>query len=71
MKQSVRSKLFLIVPLIIFIYIATMTIISYPRYSQSGKMDEFYFVIVTSLMVCVLLFFVLRKRQKLRERRRK
>ena len=54
MKQSVRSKLFLIVPLIIFIYIATMAIISYPRYSQSGKMDEFYFVIVTSLMVCVL-----------------
>jgi LPXTG-motif cell wall-anchored protein len=47
--------------------VAILAIVSYPRYKESGEWNEYYAVIGVSLLLAVLLFFILKRRKKIRE----
>jgi LPXTG-motif cell wall-anchored protein len=57
-----------IVPVILLIYIAIMAYISYPRYKTSGDWGEYFAVIGISVALVALLFLLLKRKQKIRDR---
>ena len=57
-----------IVPVILLIYIAIMAYISYPRYKTSGNWSEYFAVIGISVALVALLFLLLKRKQKIRDR---
>lgn len=60
------TKQFLL-PAALFIYMAIMAYISYPRYKASGNWGEYFAVIGISVVLVVLLFFLLKRKQKIRD----
>ena len=60
------TKQFLL-PAALFIYMAIMAYISYPRYKASGNWREYFAVIGISVGVVVLLFFLRKRKQKIRD----
>jgi len=63
-----RIKKHILFPVVLLIYVALLGIMTYPRYHASGNWSEYYSVIGVSLLLAVLLFFILKRKQKLRER---
>ena len=63
-----NNKKHILLPAILLVYVAILAIVSYPRYKESGDWNEYYAVIGVSLLLAVLLFFILRRKQKIRER---
>ena len=63
-----RIKKHILFPVVLLIYVVLLGIMTYPRYQASGNWSEYYSVIGVSLLLAVLLFFILKRKQKLRER---
>ncbi|MBF6627280.1 MAG: LPXTG cell wall anchor domain-containing protein [Proteiniphilum sp.] len=66
MKGNNRKHI--LFPALLLVYVTVLAFITYPRYEASGDWNEYYAVIGVSLLLAVLLFFILRRKQKIRER---
>ena len=62
-----NNKKHILLPAILLVYVAILAIVSYSRYKESGEWNEYYAVIGVSLLLAVLLFFILKRRKKIRE----
>jgi LPXTG-motif cell wall-anchored protein len=62
-----KTKKQSLLPAALLIYMAIMAYISYPRYKASGKWGEYFAVIGISVVLVVLLFFLLKRKQKIRD----
>ncbi|MGL4293737.1 MAG: hypothetical protein ACRCSQ_09200 [Bacteroidales bacterium] len=65
MKRSI------IIPGLLTIYLIIMGIIGWPRYAAEGKYWEFAGIATATIIVIVLLYFVLKRRDKMRRENRK
>ena len=66
-----RNKKIIFLPLALAIYAIVMAVIGYPNYKQSGNLNEFWIIIGVCLALAVLLHFVLKRREKNREKFKK
>ncbi|NLY23707.1 MAG: LPXTG cell wall anchor domain-containing protein [Bacteroidales bacterium] len=62
-----KNKKHILFPAALLIYVTVLAVITYPRYRESGDWNEYYSVIGISLLLAVLLFFILKRKQKIRE----
>lgn len=53
------------------IYTAAMGVFSYPNYRESGNWSEFWLIIGACMIVALLLYIVLKRKQKIRDNFRK
>lgn len=65
MKRSI------IIPGVLLIYLFVMAWLGWPHYSAEGKYWEFAGIIGITLIVILLLYFLLRRRDRLRQELRK
>lgn len=68
MDNNIYMKLYKILPIILVIYALVMAVITYPRYQASGRWLEFWGVIVACVVIAILLFFILKRKQEIRNR---
>lgn len=66
--MPLKSKRYIFLPLALAAYAIVMAVIGYPNYKQSGKLNEFWMIIGVCLILAVLLHFVLKRREKNREK---
>lgn len=65
-----QIKRYVAIPAVLLIYLAVMSVIAYPDYRSGVHSSLFYFgVIGSTLLVIALLFFFMRKRDRLRAER--
>lgn len=65
MKKKLERHLLL--PLVLLIYTIVMAIYSYPNYRDRENKDEFYIVVAVGVVLPVLLYFILKRRKKIRD----
>lgn len=63
-----KPKKHVLLPSVLLLYIAVLAYISYPRYQESGNWKEYYIVLGISILLAVSLFFLLKQKQKIRDR---
>lgn len=69
-KMKLTVKRHILIPTVLLVYLAVMSAIAYPDYRSGVHTPLFYFgVIGTTLVVIVLLYFFMRKRDRLRGER--
>lgn len=56
----------ILLPLVLVVYAIAMASIGYPKYKESGNWSEFWGIIGGCVAAAILLYFVLRKRNKIR-----
>jgi hypothetical protein len=61
-----KTKTYILFPAVLLVYIAIMAVMTYPRYEASGNWNEFLLIIGISVLLAVLLFFILKRKQKIR-----
>lgn len=66
--MSQKIKRHILFPLVLLVYFAIMAMMAYPRYKASGEWSEYFGIIGMSLLFALLLFFILKRRQKIRDR---
>ena len=63
-----KSKKYIFLPLALALYAVVMAVVGYPHYQRSGKLNEFWMILGICLALAVLLHFVLKRREKNREK---
>ncbi len=63
-----KFKRHILLPGALLIYFAIMGVVAYPRYKASGNWSEYFGIMGVSLLLALLLFFVLKRKQKIRDR---
>ena len=63
-----KSKKYIFLPLALAAYAIVMAVIGYPNYKESGNLNEFWMIIGACLALALLLHFVLKRREKNREK---
>jgi len=66
MKRKIKKQF--LFPAVLLIYMAIMAYIGYPRYKESGNWSEYLTVTGISVLLVVLLFFILKRKQQIRDR---
>lgn len=66
--MSRKIKRHILFPVVLLVYFAVMAVMAYPRYKASGNWGEYFGVIGVSLLLALILFFILKRRQKIRDR---
>lgn len=66
MSRKIRRHI--LFPAVLLVYFTIMAAMAYPRYKASGNWSEYFGIIGICLLMALLLFFILRRRQNLRER---
>ncbi|WP_294080673.1 DUF3309 family protein [Proteiniphilum sp. UBA5384] len=66
--MSRKFKRYIVFPAVVLVYLVIMAVMAYPRYKASGEWTEYFGIIGISLLLALLLFFILRKRDKIRDR---
>lgn len=66
--MSRKLKRHILFPAILLIYIAVMAVIAFPRYSESGNWLEYIAVLGVCIVFAVLLFFILKRKENIREK---
>lgn len=61
-------KRHILFPAMLLIYIVVMAIIAFPNYRESGNWQEFYLILGGSILITFLLFFILKRKQRLRDK---
>ncbi|MEG1617513.1 MAG: hypothetical protein RR202_07140 [Bacteroidales bacterium] len=64
----VRSKL---ITAVLLVYLTIMAIIGWPHYAEQGKYIEYVAIILVTLGIIIGLFFLLRRRDKMRSQLRR
>lgn len=65
MKKKIKS--YVLVPVLLIMYTVVMAIVSLPRYRRSGNWGEYVLIVSVSLIASVVLYFVLKRKQKIRD----
>lgn len=63
-----KPKKHVLLPSVLLLYIAVLAYISYPRYQESGNWKEYYIVLGITVLLAISLFFLLKQKQKIRDR---
>lgn len=63
-----KNKKHILLPAALLIYMAGMAILAYPKYREQGNWDEYLLVVGIGLLLPILLFFVLKRRKKIRDK---
>lgn len=63
-----KSKKYIYLPIALAIYASVMAYIGYPRYKATGDMKQFWIIYGASLALAVVLYLVLKGREKRRGR---
>lgn len=63
-----RNKNYILLPSALLIYVAILAIMTYPKYKVSGNWNEYLSVLGISVVLTVLLFFILKRKQKTRDK---
>ena len=66
MKKKIKS--YVLVPVLLIIYTVVMAIAGLPRYRRSGNWREYVLIVSVSLIASVVLYFVLKRKQKIRDK---
>ncbi|MDR2816415.1 MAG: LPXTG cell wall anchor domain-containing protein [Proteiniphilum sp.] len=66
--MSRKIKRHILFPGALLLYFAVMAVMAYPGYKASGKWGEYFGVIGISLLLALILFFILKRKQKIRDR---
>lgn len=66
--MSRKIKRHILFPMVLLAYFAIMAVMAYPRYKASGDWSEYFGIIGICLLMVILLFFILKRRQKIRDR---
>ena len=66
--MPLKSKKYIFLPLALAAYAIVMAVIGYPNYKESGNLNEFWMIIGACLALALLLHFVLKRREKNREK---
>lgn len=66
MKRRLEKQLLL--PLVLVCYALIMGILAYPRYRTSGNWGEYFTIIGITLLLALLLHFLLKRREYIRNR---
>lgn len=67
-RMSRKIKKEFLFPSVLLIYLSIMAYISFPRYKESGNWGEYFAVTGISVLLVVLLFFLLKRKQQIRDR---
>ncbi|MDD4777717.1 MAG: hypothetical protein PHV53_05430 [Fermentimonas sp.] len=62
------SKRYILFPSLLVIYTILMAVIAFPRYQESGNWTEYLIVLGGSFLIAVLLYFILKRKQKIRDK---
>lgn len=62
------GKRYILFPSLLVIYTIVMAVIAFPKYQESGKWVEYLIVLGGSLLIALLLYFILKKKQTLRDK---
>ena len=60
------GKRYILFPSLLVIYTIVMAVIAFPKYQESGKWVEYLIVLGGSLLIALLLYFILKRKQTLR-----
>lgn len=63
-----KFKRHILIPLLLLIYVVIMVIMAFPNYQESGNWNEFSIILVISLLLIVLLYFIYKRKDKLRDK---
>ena len=63
-----KIKKHVLLPVVLAIYALALGVISIPRYRESGKWGELAIILSVSIVLSVLLYFTLKKKQNLRDK---
>ena len=63
-----KFKRYILIPLLLLIYVAIMVVMAFPKYKESGNWYEFSIILVVSLLLIVMLYFVYKRKEKLRDK---
>lgn len=64
-----RSKKYIYLPLALALYAIVMAFVGYPRYKRMGEnMNQFWGILVGSLLLSIILHFILKRREKNRDK---
>lgn len=66
MKRKFEKHILL--PLVLVFYALVMGILAYPNYRNSGNWGEYFTIIGITLLLALLLHFLLKRRQYIRNR---
>ncbi|QRX62866.1 LPXTG cell wall anchor domain-containing protein [Dysgonomonadaceae bacterium zrk40] len=66
MKRRLEKQLLL--PLVLVCYALIMGVLAYPRYRTSGNWGEYFTIIGITLLLALLLYFLLKRRENIRNR---
>ena len=66
MKRKFKRHLF--IPLLLLVYVAIMVVMAIPKYQESGNWNEFTLILAVSLLLIVVLYFIYKRKEKLREK---
>lgn len=69
--MKLKAKRHIILPVALLIYIAVMAFISFPKYKESGDWNEFLIILAICIALAALLFFILKRKENLREKFKK
>lgn len=73
MKDTKRKrrglKKYILLPSVLAIYTVIMAVYGWERYNRDGMLGEYFTIIGVELVIIVALFFLLRHRERLRDRR--
>ncbi len=63
-----KLEIHIVLPLVLVFYALVMGILAYPRYRTSGNWGEYFTIIGITLLLALLLHFLLKRRQYIRNR---
>lgn len=62
------GKRYILFPSLLVIYTIVMAVIAFPKYQESDKWVEYLIVLGGSLLIALLLYFILKRKQTLRDK---
>lgn len=63
-----KNKKHVLLPAALIVYMICMAVIAYPNYQKRDNMDEFFLIVGIGLLLPIILYFVLRRKQKVKDR---
>ena len=63
-----KFKRHILIPLILLVYVAIMVVMALPKYQESGNWNEFTIILAVSLILIVVIYFVYKRKEKLRDK---
>ncbi len=66
MKRKIKRHI--LIPLLLLVYVTIMVVMAFPKYQESGNWNEFFMILGISLLLIVLLYFIYKRKEKIRDK---